>query len=139
MESIVKCSNWDLSTEVDKFTFIGSSYLHYEAQELCGFDCIEGNLEFCRKLIRLNIFKSKLMLKDLTFVDIIVIPYIRYKKIESLICLCTDEEGIKNALFEYNKLLKVYIDTCIEEGEKKYLFENYPHIQELIKQYNYQN
>jgi len=136
MEAIIKCSNWEIENK-EQFTFIGKSYLHFDAEDLCGYDCIEGNLEFCRKLIRLNIFKSTLMLKDLTLLDVIVIPYLSYNKVKSLICLCTDKKGIENALFEYHLFSKKYIDTCIEESEKKYLFEKYPHIQELIKQYNY--
>lgn len=136
MESLVKCSNWILcDAEQEGFTFIGKSYLHFEAQELCGFDCIEANLEFCKNLIELSIFRSNLLLKDKTQVEVIVIPYIEERKVNSLICLCTDQEGIKNALFEYHLLRKGYIDTCIEESEKKYLYETYPHIKELIKQY----
>jgi len=49
---------------------------------------------------------------------VLVIPYIQEHKVHSLICLCTDKEGIKNALMEYGLLSKKYIDTCIEESEK---------------------
>jgi hypothetical protein len=137
MNPLIKCTNWEIE-EKEKFTFVGYSYLHYDAEDLCGYDCIEGNLDFCRNLLKLNIFKCKLLLEFGNEVEVLVIPYIQEHKVHSLICLCTDEKGIKNALMEYGILDKKYIDTCIEEGEKKYLFEKYPHIQELIKQYNYE-
>jgi hypothetical protein len=136
MNPLIKCTNWEIK-EKEKFTFVSYSYLHYDAEDLCRYDCIEGDLDFCRNLLKLNIFKCKLLLEFGNEVEVLVIPYIQEHKVHSLICLCTDKEGIKNALMEYGLLSKKYIDTCIEESEKIYLFEKYPHIQELIKQYNY--
>lgn len=131
MNSLIKCTNWEIENK-EQFTFIGQSYLHFDAEDLCGYDCIEGNLEFCRNLLKLNIFKCSLLLEFDRELEVIVIPYIQEHRVCSLICLCTDKKGIKNALS-----VKKYINTCIEESDKIYLFNKYPHIQELIKQYNY--
>lgn len=131
-EAMVKCSNWD-STSDNEFVFIGQSYLHCDAQDLCGYDCIEGNLEFCRKLLRLNIFVADLLLSDGTTRDVIVIPSVSMDGVDSIICLCTDEEGIKDGLVYNQKRVR----TCIEEGEKVFLFSNYPHIQRIIREYNH--
>jgi hypothetical protein len=128
----VKCSNWDAKSD-NEFVSIGQSYLHCQAQDLCGYDCVEANLEFCRKLLRLNIFVADLLLPDGATQDVIVIPSISMDGVDSIICLCTDEEGIKDGLV-YNKRP---VKTCIEEGEKKYLFSNYPHIQGILREYNY--
>lgn len=134
-EAIVKCSNWDIKNK--KFIFVGNSYLHGEAQDINGFDCIEGNLSFLRKLVRNNIFKASLLLKNKKLVDVIVIPWFNNYGITSLICLCSDREHIFHALFKYDCLSSSKrINTCIEETEKKYLYETYPHIKELIREYN---
>ena len=134
-EAIIKCSNWNIKNK--KFVFVGQSYLHCEAQDINNFDCIEGNITFLRKLVRNNIFKAKLLMKNKTSLDVIVIPWFNHYGITSLICLCTNKEDIHHALFEYGCVSsKKRIDTCIEESEKNYLYDNYPHIKDLIREYN---
>lgn len=97
--SIVKSSNWNLPKPSQySFEFIEFNYLHGKAQEICGYDCIEANFDFTLNLISLEKFKSKLLLKDGTMVDVIVLPYIKENRISSLICLCDDYEGVKSSI-----------------------------------------
>ena len=85
---LVKSSNWDYQKESQFiFKFISFSYLHCKAEELCGYDCIEGNFDFALKLINLRMFPSVLILEDGKLLDVFVIPYIKHKSITSLICL----------------------------------------------------
>jgi hypothetical protein len=134
--SIVKSSNWNLPKQSQiSFEFVSYNYLHCNAEEICGYDCIEANFDFCLRLLSLRMFPSNLLLQNGTMVDVVVMPYVKDGKVTSLICLCDDYEGITNALFNYDKDKKVNI-TMYDE-EENFLFEKYPPFKEIYKKYNY--
>jgi hypothetical protein len=129
-------NHWGLPKESQfVFKFISFSYLHSKAEELCGYDCIEGNFDFSLKLINLRMFPSVLILEDGKLLDIIVIPYIKHKSISSLICLCDDYEGITNALFAYDK--DKIINIKMDNEEEDYIFKKYPEFKEIYIKYNH--
>jgi len=45
-------------------------------------------------------------------------------------------EGNINA---FRKELRNHKDTCIEESEKKYMYEKYPEIKKIITEYNHKH
>jgi len=116
------------------FDFISQFYLHGDAQDKNHYDICLGNLECFVKILHCHIFLIELQLQDGNTYEGIVIPYIAgRRRLEGLVCLCNDTEGIKHALFEYHD---GYIDTCMDDTEEKYIFEKYPEIKQLIHKYN---
>jgi len=102
-------------------------YLHGNAETLNEFDCCEGNINAFRKILRNHIFFANILMKDESKLDAVVIPYWKEKRrLTELICTSDDGESIRHALFEYDE--DCYKDTCIEESEKKYMYEKYPEI-----------
>lgn len=125
------------NTEYEGFGFMSYYYLHGEAESINGYDLVEGDMEAMRKALSSRIFPVNLKLQDGNTYDAIVISYYKFNRMTGLICLCTDLEHIKHALFEYDN--DCYKDTVIEETEKKWLYENYPGIREIVKEYNLNN
>lgn len=122
------------SNKTEGFSFLSYFYLHGEAEIINGYDLVEGNMETLVYALSDRIFPTKLILQDGNEYDGVVISYHKMGRMTGLICLCTDLEHIRHALFDYddNKLK----NTVIEEGQKTWLYGKYPEIRDIVREYN---
>lgn len=132
-KSIIKCSNWDYEGEIE-FAFMSYVYLHGDAETNSGFDCCEGNIEAFRNIVKNHLYLATLLNKDKTESDVLVIPCFNERRMTALVCLCEDHESIHHALNEYYE--GHFIDTCMFEHEKEFLYEKYPKVREVIHNFN---
>lgn len=132
-KSIIKCSNWDYSGDI-KFGFLSYVYLHGEAEDMSGFDCCEGNMETLKNLLKSSIFSGTLLNKDNTELDVLIIPCYKERRTTGLVCLCTDHESIRHALFKYYDEYEV--SSSMYEHVKEYIYSKYPEIMTIIYEYN---
>ena len=118
----------------EEYGFLPYVYLHFEAEVLNGCDYCFGNIPVLQRLLGCHLFPCEVLLQNGETYDALVIPAFTDHRVKALVCLCTDLEGIRHAMFNYFR--GAYIDTCIEEGRKKILFEKYPEIFKIIREYN---
>lgn len=120
------------------YAYIPQFYLHGEAEHLNGYDIASGNIECFQRILRCHLFTIDLKLQDGKVYDGLVIPYISgERRIEGLICLCMDTDGIRHAMFDYHKSYgDKHIDTCMDDTSKSELYQKYPEIQTVIRNYN---
>lgn len=126
-----KIGEFDIPEDFDFLLYV---YLHCDAEEINGYDCCYGNLPVFSKLLGCHLFPCEVQLQDGNTYDALVIPAFVERRIKALVCLCTDIEGIRHAMFEYYS--EYNIDTCMEDSQKKILYEKYPEIFKLIREYN---
>ena len=122
------------SNKTEGFSFLSYFYLHGEAEEKNGHDLVEGNEETFIYVLSDRIFPTKLILQDGNEYDGIVISYHKDWRMSGLICLCTDLEHIRHALFDYDDNYEK--NTVIEEGQKTWLYSKYPKIRDIVREYN---
>lgn len=120
----------------DGYGYMPWFYLHYEAETINHYDIVLGNIDCFQEALRNHIFLADLKLQDGSEHEGIVFTFYKENRMQGLVCLCSDLEGIRNVLFEYKSEWKINFDTCIEDGQKKHLALKYPEILVLIKEYN---
>ena len=131
--SIVKCSNWD--TEDQSFCFASYIYLHGEAQNINGYDCCEGNIEFFRLLLRLSPSLTTLLMQDGTTHRAIVFPYGDMSRhVSGLVCLVSDINGIKSAL-DYQSYYSSLSSLTLYDDDINELKKNAPEAYKSIVNY----
>jgi len=122
------------SNKTEGFSFLSYFYLHGEAEIINGYDLVEGNMETLIYALSDRIFPTKLILQDGKEYDGVVISYHKMGRMTGLICLCTDLEHIRHALFDYDENNEK--NTVIKEGQKTWLYSKYPKIRDIVREYN---
>ena len=122
---IVKCSNWDK----EGYAFMSYVYLHGDAEDINGFDCLEGNIEAFRTIMQVCVSCVGLLMPDGSSKDALLIPSFGRRRVEGLVCLLSDRESIKYALKYYT-----YVNTDMYQHDFAFLRENYPDVYEVIKE-----
>lgn len=121
-------------TPPEGFGFASYIYLHGEAETINGYDCCYGNMKTFQRLLTCHLFACEIQLQDGSIHDGIAIPCFVENKVKALVCLCTDTESIKHALTEY--FSPKSISTTMESSEQDIMYEKYPEIFNIIRNYN---